>query len=169
MNIIKEFHDSPLSGHFGIRKTVMKLKQHYVWKNMRKMVRNDINKCDKCMRNKQTKYVKENMVITETPNTSIETIEIEIDSVGHLRMSNGCRYNLTLQCKLTKYVVAHPIETKDAKSIAKTLVEQFILKYGFFKALKSDRGTEFKNELQKVVCNLLNINQKFSAPINRFC
>lgn len=69
-----------------------------------------------------------------------------------------------MQCELTKYVIAHPIETKDARSIAKTLVEQFILKYGCFKILKSDRGTEFNNELLKEVCNLLNINQKFSAP-----
>lgn len=74
-----------------------------------------------------------------------------------------------MQCELTKYVIAHPIETKDARSIAKTLVEQFILKYGCFKILKSDRGTEFNNELLKEVCNLLNINQKFSAPpIHRF-
>ena len=45
-----------------------------------------------------------------------------------------------------------------------TLVEQFVLKYGFFKTLKSDRGTEFNKELLKEVCNLLNINQKFPAP-----
>ena len=40
-------------------------------------------------------------------------------------------------------------------------IEQFILKYEFFKRLKSDRGTEFKNEMLKEVCNLLNINPKF--------
>lgn len=98
MNIIKEFQNSTILGHLGIRKTVLKLKQRYVWKNMRKMVRDFINKCDKCLRNKQTKYIKEKMVITETPNTSFETIEI--DTVGPLRISNGYRYILTLQCEL---------------------------------------------------------------------
>lgn len=162
MKVIEVFHNSPISGHFGIRKTVLKLKQRYVWKYMRKMVRDYINKCDKCLRNKQTKHIKEEMIITESPNTGFETVEI--DTVGPLRISNGYRYILNMQCELTKYVIAHPIETKDAKNIAKTLVEQFILRYGCFKNLKSDRGTEFNNELLKEICNLLNINQKFSTP-----
>ena len=160
--LIKEFHDSPLAGHLGIRKTVLRLKQRYVWKNMRKMVRDYIMNCDKCLRNKQTKHIKEEMNITETPTSSFETIEI--DTVGPLRISNSYRYILTMQCELTKYVVAYPIETKEAHVIAKTLVEQFILKYGCFKVLKSDNGTEFKNELMNEICKLLKIDQKFSAP-----
>lgn len=46
----------------------------------------------------------------------------------------------------------------------KTLVEQFILKYGQFKVLKSDRGTEFTNELMRNICSLLKITQIFSTP-----
>ena len=101
------------------------------------------------------------MVMTETLNNCFETIEI--DTVGPSLILNMYRYILTKQCELTKYVVSHPIETKDAKSIAKILVKQFILKYGLFKTLKSDRSTELNNELLKEVCNLLNINQKLSA------
>ena len=160
--LIEEFHNSPISGHFGVRKTVLKLKQRYIWKNMRKMVRDYVKNCDKCLRNKQTKNIKEEMIITDTPTTSFEIVEI--DTVGPLRLSNGYRYILTMQCNLTKYVVAYPIETKEAKNVAKTLVEQFILKYGCFKVLKSDNGTEFKNELMNEICKLLNIEQKFSAP-----
>ena len=161
MKLIEECHNSPLSGHFGIRKTVLKLKQRYVWKNMRKMVSDYIINCNKCLKNKQNKHVREEMTITETPSNSFEIIEI--DTVGFLRISNGYRYILTMQCNLTKYIVAYPIEMKDAKTIAKTLVEQFVLKYGCFKTLKSDRGTEFKNELLQEVCNLLKIDQKLSA------
>lgn len=160
--LIEEFHNTPTAGHFGIRKTMLKLKQRYIWNGMRKMIKNYITNCDKCLRNKQTRYIKEEMTITTTPSNSFETIEI--DTVGPLRISNGYRYILTMQCSLTKYVIAHPIETKDAKTIARTLVEQFILKYGCFKVLKSDRGTEFKNELLAEICNLLDINQYFSAP-----
>lgn len=52
------------------------------------------------------------------------------------------------------------METKDAKSVAKTFVEQFILIYGHFEVLKSDKGT---NKLMSEVCQLLNIKQIFSA------
>ena len=52
----KEFHDSPLARHLGISKTVVKLKQRYVWKNMRQMVK--IINCDKCLRNNKNKAYK---------------------------------------------------------------------------------------------------------------
>lgn len=69
-----------------------------------------------------------------------------------------------MQCELSKYIIACPIETKEAKSIAKALTENVILKYGLFKTLKSDRGTEFKNELMREICKLLQIEQRFSTP-----
>ena len=82
----------------------------------------------------QNKHIREEMTITEIPSNSFEIIQI--DTVGPLRISNGYRNILTMKCNLTKYIVAYPIETKDAKTIAKTLVEQFVLKYGCFKTLK---------------------------------
>lgn len=160
--IIDEFHNSPHGGHIGIRKTVTKLKQRYVWKHMRQMVKRFINACELCAKNKQTRHIKEKMIVTNTPSTSFETIQI--DTVGPLRISNGYRYILTMQCELTKYVVAHPIESKDAKTIAKTLVQEFILRYGHFKVLKSDNGTEFKNELMQNICEMLKIKPIHSAP-----
>lgn len=69
-----------------------------------------------------------------------------------------------MQCELTKYVIACPMETKEAKSIAKALAENVILKYGLFKRLKSDRGTEFTNQLMKEICEMLKIEQRFSTP-----
>ena len=55
-------------------------------------------------------------------------------------------------------------QLKDALTTAKTLVEQFILKCGQFKVLKSDRGTELVNELMSNMCSLLQIKQIFSTP-----
>ena len=69
-----------------------------------------------------------------------------------------------MQCELTKYIIACPMETKEAKSIAKALVENVILIYGLFRILKSDRGTEFTNELMGEICKLLKIEQRFSTP-----
>lgn len=128
---------------------------------MRKMIKRYINSCKECTRNKQTKYIKEKMTITDTPSTSFENLSI--DTVGPLIISNGFRYILTVQCELTKYVILFPMKTKEAISIAKTLVEQVILKYGLFNTLKSDRGTEFANELMKNICEILNIKQTFSS------
>lgn len=162
IKLIEEYHNSLHGGHLGVRKTAMKLKQRYIWKNMSKMIKQYVLNCKQCKINKQTKHTKEKFTLTDTPKTSFEVVSI--DTVGPLRLSNYNRYILTIQCELTKYVVAYPMETKEAKTVAKTLVEQFILKYGNFKILKSDKGTEFKNQLMSEICRLLDIKQIFSAP-----
>lgn len=67
-----------------------------------------------------------------------------------------------MQCQLIKYIVACTIESKDAKTVAKALIEQIILKYGLFNILKTDRGTEFTNELMREIFVLLKIKQNVS-------
>lgn len=160
--IISLYHNTPCGGHFGVTKTLKKIRQKYIWKNMYKTVKEYVRKCDLCQRNKQVRHTKEPLCVTDTPTQSCSTIVI--DTVGPLRPSGNYRYILTMQCELTKYVIACPMYTKEAKSIAKALVENAILKYGLFKILKSDRGTEFTNELMKEICEMLKIEQKFSTP-----
>jgi len=55
--LIKEYHSTPLGGHIGIKRCINKLKQMFVWKNMSKMVKNFINNCENCAKNKITKYI----------------------------------------------------------------------------------------------------------------
>lgn len=160
--LIEEYHNSPHGGHLGIRKTLLKLKQRYCWKNMNNMIKSHIRNCTACQINKQVRHTKEKMIKTDTPSTSFETVQI--DTVGPLKISNGYRYILTLQCELTKFVVAFPIENKEANTIALGIINEFILKYGHFKTLKSDLGTEFTNKLMSDICALLKIKQIFSTP-----
>lgn len=64
-------------------------------------------------KNKITKHTKEPLIVTDTPTKTFETVTI--DTVGPLRISNGYRYILTMQCDLSKYVIAYPIINKEAK------------------------------------------------------
>lgn len=50
-------------------------------------------------------------------------------------------------CDLTKFLVTVPVPNKMAKTIAKAIMEHFILGYGPMKQFRSDMGTEYKNEL----------------------
>ena len=46
---------------------------------------------------------------------------------------------------------------KEAKTIAKMLFEEMILVYGTSKSIRSDLGTEFKNQIFNEVCKLCDI------------
>lgn len=94
--------------------------------------------CKSCQVTKQVGDTKDNNC-----KRSVNNVERNIyKQSGRIKPSNNFRFMLIAQCELTKYIIAYPIIFKNASSIAEMLVEQVILKYGQFKMLKSDRGTE---------------------------
>lgn len=161
--ILKEFHDNrTIAGHSGIRRTLSKIRQRYIWKGMNKDITHYIQKCKICAANKQTKKTKQRLQITQTPKNTFEIVQI--DTVGPLRPSNNYRYIITMQCDLSKYIILVPVESKDAKTVAKAIVENLILKYGSFKTLKTDLGTEFVNETLTEICKILEIEHVIHQP-----
>ena len=81
-----------------------------------------------------------------------------IDTIGPLpRSENGNEYAVTIICDLTKYLVTVPIPNKSAKSVAKAIFENFILKYGPMKTIITDMGTEYKNQIIDDLCKYMKI------------
>lgn len=157
--ILNDFHLLPTSGHAGVRRMINNIKKYYYWTGLDQDVRAFVQKCDKCQKQKHAnKYVKEPMVITTTAHSAFEKIMLDI--VGPLDKDySNYSYILTLQCELTKYVEAYPLETKTAQEVARTFVNNFILRYGVPKTIATDRGAEFMCKTMNEVCKLLNINK----------
>lgn len=161
--ILTRHHTTPTGGHVGQHRLYLKLREIYKWKNMKLDIQNFIQGCEKCKINKLHRYTKEATVVTTTPSKPFEVLSA--DTVGPFtRTDKGNRYILTIQCNLTKYVILIPIPTKEANVIAKALVENFILIYGNFLELRTDQGTEYRNEVLDQICKLLEIKQTFSTP-----
>lgn len=161
-NILHDFHMTPTGGHIGQNRLYLKLRDLYFWKGMRSLITKFVKACKLCKMNKVTKRTKEESLVTTTPCKPFDIISI--DTVGPLpRTAKNNRYCITLQDDLTKYVVIIPLENKEADTIAKALVQNFILIYGSFLELKSDQGTEFKNEVLKQISKILNFKQTFST------
>ena len=160
--ILTRHHMTPTGGHIGQHRLYLKLRELYKWKNMKNNISNFVRSCGKCKINKVRRHTKEATVVTTTPSKPFEVLSA--DTVGPFtKTNNGNRYILTIQCNLTKYIVLIPIPTKEAAVIAKALVENFILIYGNFMELRTDQGSEYKNEVLDQVCKLLEIKQTFST------
>jgi hypothetical protein len=125
--IINDFHLLPTSGHAGIRRMLNNIKKFYFWTNMENDVKNFVTKCRHCQKQKYALHTKQPMQITTTANTAFEKLYLDI--VGPLPKDvNSYCYILTLQCELTKFVEAYPLTSKDAVSVARSFVENFILR-----------------------------------------
>lgn len=157
--ILNDFHLLPTSGHAGINRMINNIKRYYFWSGLDIDVNNFVKKCDKCQKQKYSNhYIREPMVVTSTANFSFQKVYLDI--VGPLPTdSDGFNYILTLQCELTKFVEAYPLKNKDSVSVARSFVENFILRYGIPQEIATDRGSEFISSTVKEICTLLNIKQ----------
>lgn len=102
------------------------------------------------------------MIKTNTPVRPMDVVAMDL--IGPLELTeNGNRYALTLQCELSKYLIMKPVPNKEAKTIARALVENAILVYGPMKELKTDQGTENVNEIMREILDLLRVEHKQST------
>lgn len=163
IRIIGEYHLNPLLGaHSGYGKLLSKLKSKYLWRHMSKDVYNYVKNCEKCQMNKPSRKTIEELCLTETPEKAFDIISI--DTVGPLPCSaEGYNYLLTIQCNLTKFVVAEPMRTKSANNVARALFESFIFIHGFFKCVKSDKGTEYCNAVFADLLKICKLEHRTSA------
>jgi len=64
--ILFTLHDDSIQGvHSCITKTLAKVKGHYYWKGMNKVITQYIHKCPKCQKSKTTKHTKTLLTLTE--------------------------------------------------------------------------------------------------------
>ena len=77
---------------------------------MKALVAKIISNCEVCQLNKLTRMkTKQPMVLTDTPGCAFEKVALDI--VGSLpETDDGNIYILTMQCLLTKYIVAAPLK-----------------------------------------------------------
>lgn len=102
------------------------------------------------------------MTITKTPLKPLDLVQI--DTIGPIPKShNGFQYAVTLIDELTKFLEIIPIVDKSAKTVATAIFENFVLRYGPLRGIKTDLGTEYVNELIRVITSLLKIEHAKST------
>lgn len=160
--ILNDYHLLPTSGHAGVRRMVNNIKRRYYWPNIDKDVQEYVKKCSKCQLMKHSRHTKQPMEMTSTASSAFE--KIFLDLVGPLDkdIDDNC-YILSIQCELSKFVLAYPLKNKETVTVARTFVNNFILIFGIPKIIATDRGTEFVSSTMNEVSNLLGIQKLTST------
>ena len=155
--ILDQYHKGKTNLHRGINETLRRIKLKYNWPGMVKDVENMIKRCETCNKNKICrKNLTSPLVITETPKTAFERINIDIFEYP------SKNYALTIRDELTKFTQAYPIKDKSAKSVVNTLL-LFFQHYGTPLRIHCDSGREFDCALMKDLCALYEIKLTFSS------
>lgn len=157
-------HDHPLSGHFGVRRTLSRIREQFWWPNMRAFVQNYVASCPQCARHNIPRTKPPGHLKSIEPPSAVFQV-LHMDFWGPVRTpsTHGNRYVLVLTDNLSKYVIAEALPDCTAETVAKILIDRFILIHGVPERLITDNGTHFNNNLLRTITNYMNIPHAFSA------
>lgn len=156
--ILKNYHDLPTAGHYGVEGTLNKIAQKYYWPNMRKYVAEYVKKCVPCQKYKATNLKPAGLLQTPVQAQRFEVMAIDL--FGPLPTSEqGNRWILIVEDTATKWVELFALPDATASACAKALIEEVIFRYGVPRRLISDNGVQFVSAIMQHVCDAFAIEQ----------
>ncbi|MCG7878903.1 MAG: RNase H-like domain-containing protein, partial [Candidatus Thiodiazotropha endolucinida] len=161
--ILKFCHDEKSGGHFGIRKTLAKVRNGFYWAGLQKDVRNWVKSCEICCKFKspqRTKRAPMQLVGAGQPMERIAT-----DILGPLpETENGNKYILVMSDYFTKWVESVAIPDQTAVTVASALVQEVVCRFGTPAYIHSDQGRQFEGAVYQEVFNLLGMKKTRTTP-----
>ncbi|CAG7718539.1 unnamed protein product [Allacma fusca] len=159
-------HDGLLcGGHLGYHKTLVRINRRYHWKNINISVAKYVLSCESCQAAKR---------VCNKPAGFLHPIRVNeigdalcIDLIGPMNRSvSGMKYIIIAQDYVSKFVIAEAIRDKAADKVVNFLINRVFTKYGLFKNILSDAGSEFRAEVTKKLLSALQINHKISTAFH---
>ncbi|KAK2577752.1 hypothetical protein KPH14_011855, partial [Odynerus spinipes] len=163
--ILKECHDSPTGGHFGVKKTLAKVRQRFFWLSNRTDVEDWCRRCFRCSAKKGPKMKGKGALKIYNVGAPFERIALDI--VGPLpKSSSGNRYGLVVVDYFSKWLEVVPLLNQQATTIAKALVREVISRHGVPLELHSDQGRSFESSIFKELMKILGIKKTRTTPLH---
>ena len=113
-DVLRNLHDSPTSGHFGIKKTLARVRLRFYWMKLRWTVENWCKRYEKCAARKG--YPRRMKAPTKLYNGGSPMERVAIDVLGPLPKTNaGNQYILIAQDYFTKWPEAFAIPISELR------------------------------------------------------
>ena len=154
-------HEIPLAGHLGIRKTIFRIETAgFWWKKMARDIKKWIRSCNVCCRVKPD-FRKPMGTMELSLDFPMEPWQVlASDLIGPLpKFYANNDYLLVFVDLFSKWVELIPITKGRGKHIALKLVRDILCRYGSFKKLITDNGSQYQSKVLQVVLKFWRILQ----------
>src|SRR5215217_1468034 len=161
--IMKDNHDSRAAGHFGVHKTIERLRQNFHWSNMDGDATDDVRSCDVCQRDKSSRHKKYGLLEPfEAPYRPWTSISM--DWIVELPESNGYTQIWVVVDRLTKMAHFIPLPTKtDAKDLAQSFLRNIWKLHSPPDEIISDCDTRINSHLWQELMDLIGVKSAMST------
>ena len=163
-HVIRENHDTPVGGHFGINKTLECVQRFFYWPGMRATVTDYVNTCDTCMRVKDSNQ-KPAGLLHPLPIPDFPWQQITLDLITGLpETPRGHNAIATFVDRHTKMAVFEPIEdTVTAEEFAHVYLRTVFRRFGLQHEFISDRDPLFTSTFWRAALEMLGTNLRMST------
>lgn len=164
-DVITSAHNGPTGGHFGIQKTLQKVKQQFYWIDCSRDVENFCQCCTICQARNGPRRKQRSRLQPYDVGAPFE--RVAIDLLGPLPTTErGNRYILVLMDYFTKWPEAAAIPNQTAETVAEALVEHVFTRFGAPLQLHSDQGRNFESNVFREVMRLFAIDKTRTTPLH---
>lgn len=157
--ILKECHDSDIAGHHGVDRTYNRVSQGFYFPGMRRAITDYVKTCVTCQRYKSSNQKPSGFLQTPVLNQRGEVLAIDL--FGPLpRGENGEKWILLVEDTATRWIELFALKEATSEACARTLIEEYFLRYGLPRRIVSDNGVQFVSAVMQQCMFVLNISQE---------
>nr|WPV71156.1 MAG: replicase [Ips erranti-like virus 3] len=164
-DVLKEAHNGIGGGHFGINKTLNKVRERFYWLQSRSDVEDWCRRCADCFSSKGPKTRSRGCMKQYNVGAPFERIAVDV--AGPFPKTNsGNRYVLVAMDYFSKWPEVYAIPNQEAATVAEVLVDNFFCRFGVPRELHSDQGRNFESAVFTEVCDRLGIKKTRTTPLH---
>ena len=156
-------HGSKAIGHYGVRRTLLKIQRRFRWPNMKRDVSNKIAQCLSCDVIKAYRPRRQGRMQKYHPLRRWQIVAVDVLTIS-TESEEGHKKVLVMGDCFTRYMVAAPIKDETAPTLAANILSEWILRFGPPEHLLSDRGPSFIGNIISELCNKLGMNRILCSP-----
>jgi transposase InsO family protein len=151
--ILRAYHDQPLAGHLGEKRTLWRVKQAFFWPGLHSDVLHYVQSCIPCQKRRR---VRGRRGFFPLGPVSVPVERVGMDFLtGFPTSVHGNNAILVITDYCTRYATAIAVPEMSAETTARAFLDRFALIYGIPQQVLTDQGSNFESKFMRVIYDAL--------------
>jgi hypothetical protein len=163
--VLQEIHGGTSGAHFGVNKTLGKIRERFYWVNARNDIETWCRKCATCAASKGPRTRSRGLMKQYNVGAPFERIAFDIAGPFPVTDS-GNKYIMVVIDYFSKWPEAYGLPNQEAVTVSRALIENWICRYGLPLEMHSDQGRNFESNVFQGVCELLGVRKTRTTPLH---